>query len=61
MVNEWVVEALQYVGGKLLQLVHRQVEGLHQLVELYLVDILGDNLMVASVTNDVHTTQICNR
>ena len=40
MVYVWVVEALEHVAGKLLQLLHRQVECLHQLVKLYLVDIL---------------------
>ena len=40
MVDEGVVEALEHVAGKLLQLVQRQVEGLHELVELYLVDVL---------------------
>ena len=40
MVYVRVVKALEHVTGKLLQLLDGQVECLHQLVELYLVDIL---------------------
>ena len=57
MVDKWVVKALQHITGKLLQLLHRQVESLHQLVELYLVDVLGNHLVVAGITHDVDTTQ----
>ena len=53
MVNVWVVETLQYVSSKLLELVHRQVKSLHELVILYLLDILADNLVVESIANDV--------
>ena len=61
MVNVWVVETLQHVASKLLELVHWQVECLHQLFELYLVDILADYLVVASIANDVNATQECYR
>ena len=57
MVDIRVVEALQHVAGKLLQLVHRQVERLHQLVELHLMEVLADHLMVAGIANDVHAAQ----
>ena len=60
MVYVWVVETLQYVGSKLLKLFHRQVQSLHKLVELYLVDVLADNLVVASIANDVDTAEECN-
>ena len=60
MVNVWVVEALQYVSSKLLQLVHRQVEGLHQLVILYLLDILANNLIVQCIAYDVDAREVSN-
>ena len=58
MVNIRVVEALQHVAGKLLQLVHWQIQGLHQLFKLYLVDVLADYLMVAGIANDVNAREI---
>ena len=61
MVDKRVVEALQHVAGKLLQFVHREVEGLHQFVELHLVDVLANDLVVASVANDVDTAEVGNR
>ena len=60
MVYEGVVETLEHVTGKLLQLVHRQVEGLHELVELNLVNVLANDLMVASIANDVDTAEESN-
>ncbi len=57
MVNIRVVETLQHVTGKLLQLLHREIERLHEFVELHLMDVLRDDLMVAGITDDVHTTQ----
>ena len=54
MVDERIVKALQHVAGKLLEFVHREVEGLHQLVELHLVDVLADDLVVAGVAYNVH-------
>ena len=61
MINIRVVETLQYVSGKLLQLVHRKIQGLHQLLELYFMDILTDHLVVASIAYDIHATQISHR
>ena len=54
MVNVWVVEALKYVGCKFLELVHREVESLHKLVILYLLDIRTDNLVMKGIANDVY-------
>ena len=61
MVYEWVLEALQYIGCKLLELVHRQVEGLHQLIKLYLVDVLAQYWVLASIAHDVDAAQVCYR
>ena len=61
MVNKWVLEALQYVRSKLLQLVHWQVKSLHQLIELYFVDVLAQYWVLASIANDVYAAEVCNR
>ncbi len=61
MIHKWVVKAFQYIAGKFLQFLHRQIERLHQLFKLYLVNVLADNFMVASVTNDVYATEISYR
>ena len=61
MVNVRVVETLQNVGTELLQLLHREVEGLHEFLELYLVDVLTDNLVVASIADDVNAREVSNR
>ena len=61
MVNKWVLEALQYVRSKLLQLVHWQVKSLHQLIELYFVDVLAQYWVLASIANNVHTAQVSDR
>ena len=57
MIHVGVIEALQYVAGELLQLLYRQVERLHEFVELHLMDILGDDLVLTGVAHDIHTTQ----
>ena len=61
MVYIRIVETLKHVSSKLLKLVHWQVECLHKLLELYLVDILADNLVVAGIAYYVHAAEVCNR
>ena len=61
MVYERILKALQHILCKLLQLFHRQVEGLHQLVKLHLMYILAQNGVLASVAHNVHATQISHR
>lgn len=57
MINIRIVETLQHVCRELSQLVHRQVECLHQLIELYLMNILSNYLVVTSVTHYIDATQ----
>ena len=57
MVDIRIVETFQHVACKLLQFIHRQIECLHQLVKLHLVDILADYLMVAGIAHDVYAAQ----
>ena len=61
MVIVWVVEALQYVGSKLLQLIHRQIKCLHQLIILYFLDVLAHNFVMKSIAHDVDAREVCNR
>ncbi len=61
MIDIRVVETLQHIRCELLQFLHRQVEGLHQLLELYFVDVFADNGVVASVAHDVDTAQVSHR
>ena len=56
-----VVEALQHIACELAEFVHRQVEGLHEFLELHFVDILSDNGVVASVAHDVDTAEVSHR
>jgi len=58
VVNEWVVEASKHVLSELLEFVHRKVERLHQLVELYEVDVFAHYRVVASVTHDVDAAEV---
>ena len=46
---------------ELLEFIHREVQSLHQLLELYLVDVLAQYRVLASIANDVHTAEVCNR
>jgi len=57
VVDERVVEALQHVAGELLELVHREVERLHELLELHLVDVLRDDLVVAGIAHNVDAAE----
>ena len=61
MVNKRVVETLQYIFCKLLQLIFRQVQCFHQLIEHYLVDILTNNRMLTSITHNVYARQVSYR
>ena len=61
MVNERIVEAFQYIMSELFQFSLRQIQGFHQFVKHHLVDELADNRMLASIADDVHSRQICNR
>ena len=61
MINEWVLKTLQYVRSKLLQLIHREVQCLHQLIELYLVDIFAQYWVLASIAYDIDTAEVCYR
>ena len=60
MVDEWVVETLQHIAGKLLQFLNGQVEGLHQFFELNLVDILADDIVLTGITHNVDAAEECN-
>lgn len=58
MVNIRIVEALKHTLAILLQLVHREIEGLHEFVELHLADILAEHGMIAGIAHDVDTRQV---
>ena len=60
MVNIWVVETLKHICRKLLQLLHREVECLHELVVLYLLDVWTYNRIVEGVAHDVDTREVCD-
>ncbi len=49
MIYEWILKTLQYVRSKLLQLIHWEVQRLHQLLKLYLVDVLAQYRVLAEV------------
>lgn len=61
MVDERVLETLEHIVGKLLAFVDGQVEGLHEFVELHLVDVASDNGMLACIANDVDSAQESHR
>lgn len=61
MVDKRVVETLEDVGSKLLKLLHREIEGLHKLIELHLMDVFADDRVVASVADDIDAAEECDR
>ena len=61
MIYEWILETLQYVRSELLQLIHWEVQRLHQLLKLYLVDVLAQYRVLAGIANNVYTAEVCNR
>ena len=61
MVNKRIVETLQYIFRKLLQLIFRQVQCFHQLIEHYLIDVLTNNRMLTSITHNVYARQVSYR
>ena len=46
MIDVRIVEAFQHIGAKAFQLCHREVERLHQFVELHFLDVFADNGVV---------------
>jgi len=60
MIDKWVLESLEHVRGKLLQLIHRQVKSLHQFVKLHFVNVLAQYRMLAGITHNIHATEIGN-
>ena len=58
MVNEWVIETLKDIGRELLKFVDGEVEGLHEFIELDLVDVASYNRVVAGVANDVNAAKV---
>ena len=61
MIYVRVVETLEYGFAVSLQLVLRQVQRLEELIEHHFVDVLAEDLVVASVTNDIHAGEVSNR
>jgi hypothetical protein len=61
MVNVWVVEAFKNIGCKLLKLVHWEVESLHKLIILHLLDIRTNDLVMKGVANNIDTREVGNR
>ena len=57
MVNIGVVEAFEDICTELLELFHREVEGLHEFVELYFVNVLADDGVVAGVADNVDSAE----
>ena len=61
MVNVRIVEALEHVSSKLLELFHREVESLHEFVVLYLLDVRSNNRIVESIAHDIDAREISHR
>ena len=61
MIDEWIVETFQYILCKLLQFLFRKIQCLHQFIKHHFMNILADYLMLASITHDIHTRQVCYR
>ena len=57
MIYEWILETLQYIRSELLELIHREVQSLHQLLKLYLVDVLAQYRVLAGIANNVYTAE----
>lgn len=57
-----IVETLQYVSSEFLSTRrYRQVQRLHQFIELHFADILADDRMIAGVTHNVYAGEIGHR
>jgi len=61
MIDERIVETFQYILCKLLQFLFRKIQCLHQFIKHHFMNILADYLMLASITHDIHTRQVCYR
>ena len=61
MVDKRIVETFQNVVSKFFEFCFRKVQGFHQLVEHYFVDVLADNRMLAGIADNIYARQVSYR
>ena len=58
MVNERIVETFEHIFGKFFELVFRQIQCFHQLVEHHFVDVLAYHFVLAGISYDIDSRQV---
>ena len=61
MVNERIVETFEHIFGKFFELVFRQIQCFHQLVEHHLMNVFTHYFVLAGFTYDVDTREVSHR